>query len=208
MAALLKLLERRGFTGAPRYLGQEGDADLLSFIPGTVPARFGVWSDLQVQAAASLLRGLHDATRGSDLAGRCDVVCHHDPGPNNVVFQNGLPAAFIDFAEAAPGSRLEDVAYLAWTWTISSKESTPLPHQAEQVRLVADAYGLEPPERHVLVDCILERQARNVRFWADFQTRREATPANASQIADCIAWSRREHSYLFTHRNAFDHALV
>ncbi|WP_026932381.1 hypothetical protein [Glycomyces tenuis] len=57
MAALLELLERRGFTGAPRYLGQDGGADVLSFIPGTVPVRFGVWSDRQVQAAASLLRG-------------------------------------------------------------------------------------------------------------------------------------------------------
>jgi hypothetical protein len=208
MAALLELLERRGFTGAPRYLGQDGGVDLLSFIPGTVPERFGVWSDIQVQAAASLLRGLHDATRGSDLAGRCDVVCHHDPGPNNVVFQDGLPAAFIDFAEAAPGSRLEDVAYLAWTWSISSKESMSLPRQTEQVRLIANAYGLEPAERHALVDCILERQARNVRFWADYQARPEAAPATTSQIADRIAWSRREHAYLFTHRDIFDHALT
>jgi Ser/Thr protein kinase RdoA (MazF antagonist) len=208
MAALLELLERRGFTGAPRYLGQDGGADLLSFIPGTVPARFGVWSDSQVQAAASLLRGMHDATRDSDLAGRYDVVCHHDPGPNNVVFQDGLPAAFIDFAEAAPGSRLEDVAYLAWTWSISSKESLPLHRQAGQVRLVADAYGLEPSERHALVDCILERQARNVRFWAGFQTRPETAPATTSQIADRIEWSRREHAYLFTHRDSFDQVLT
>lgn len=208
MAALLELLERQGYTGAPKYLGQEDGADLLSFIPGTVPARFGVWSDSQVQAAASLLRDMHDATRDSDLAGRYDVVCHHDPGPNNVVFQDGLPAAFIDFAEAAPGSRLEDVAYMAWTWSISSKKSMSLPRQAEQVRLVADAYGLEPSERHVLADCILERQARNVRFWAAFQARPETAPATTSQIADRIEWSRHEHAYLFTHRDIFDHALT
>jgi Ser/Thr protein kinase RdoA (MazF antagonist) len=208
MASLLGLLEDRGFAGAPRYLGQGDGADLLSFIPGTVPARFGVWSDSQVRAAASLLRAMHDATRGSDLAGRFDVVCHHDPGPNNVVFQDGLPMAFIDFAEVAPGSRLEDVAYMAWTWSIASKESMPLPRQAEQVRLVADAYGLEPAERRVLVDCILERQARNVRFWAAFLARPEAAPAAASQLTDRIDWSRREHAYLFTHREIFDRTLT
>jgi Ser/Thr protein kinase RdoA (MazF antagonist) len=207
MASLLDLLERQGFTGAPRYLGQDDGADLLSFIPGTVPARFQVWTDDQIQAAASLLRALHDATRGSDLAERYDVVCHHDPGPNNVVFQDDLPAAFIDFAEAAPGSRLEDVAYMAWTWSISSKETQPLPRQAAQVRLIADTYGLEPAERRVLVDCILERQARNVRFWAEFQADPETAPATPAQVADRIAWSRREHAYLFAHRESFDQAL-
>jgi len=207
MAALLELLEHQGFTGAPRYLGQSDGADLLSFIPGTVPARFQAWSDDQVRAAASLLRAMHDATRGSDLAGRFDVVCHHDPGPNNVVFQGGLPAAFIDFAEAAPGGRLEDVAYLAWTWSISAKESLPLPRQAEQVRLIADAYGLEAAERRVLVDCVLERQARNVRFWAQFQVYPETASATTEQLVERIDWSRREHAYLFTHRDRFDRAL-
>lgn len=208
MASLLELLERRGFTGAPRYLGQEDGADLLSFIPGTVPARFGTWSDKQVRTAASLLRAMHDATRGSDLAGRFDVVCHHDPGPNNTVFQDGLPTAFIDFAEAAPGSRLEDVAYLAWTWSISSKESMSPPRQAEQVRLVTDGYGLEPAERHALVDCVLERQARNVRFWTDFEAGPGTAPATTAQLTDRIEWSRREHAYLFTHREVFDRALT
>jgi Ser/Thr protein kinase RdoA (MazF antagonist) len=208
MASLLDLLERQGFTGAPRYLGQDDGADLLTFIPGMVPARFQVWADDQIQAAASLLRALHDATRGSDLAGRYDVVCHHDPGPNNVVFQDGVPAAFIDFAEAAPGSRLEDVAYMAWTWSISSKEMQPLQRQAEQVRLIADTYGLEPAERRVLVDAILERQARNARFWAEFQAKPETAPAEPAQIAGRIAWSRREHAFVFTHRDVFDRALT
>jgi Ser/Thr protein kinase RdoA (MazF antagonist) len=208
MASLLDLLARQGFSGAPTYLGQDDGADLLSYIPGTVPSRFQVWSDAQIHAAASLLRALHDATRGSDLAGRYDVVCHHDPGPNNVVFQNDLPVAFIDFAEAAPGSRLEDVAYMAWTWSISSKETQPLPRQAEQVRLIADAYGLEPAERRVLVDCILERQARNVRFWAEFQANPEIAPATPGQMNDRIEWSRREHAYVFAHRELFDQALA
>lgn len=208
MVALLRLLERQGFDGAPKYLGRTDEADLLSFIPGEVPARFGVWSDDQVRAAAVLLRRLHDATRGSDLAGRFDVVCHHDPGPNNAVIQDGVPVAFIDFAEAAPGGRLEDVAYLAWTWSIASKQTLPLGRQAAQVRLIADAYGLETAERHVLVDCILERQARNVRFWAEFQVKPASAPATLGQLADRIAWSRREHAFVAEHRDVFDRALT
>jgi Ser/Thr protein kinase RdoA (MazF antagonist) len=208
MAALLELLEERGFQGAPRYLGRSDGADLLSFIPGEVPARFRPWSDAQVAAAAALLRSMHDATRGSVLAGRFDVVCHHDPGPNNMVFQGGMPMVFIDFAEAAPGSRLEDVAYMAWTWAVSSKAVVPLRHQAEQVRLIAVTYGLEAAERRALVDCILERQARNVRFWAEFQARPAIAPAGPEELADRIAWSRREHDFVHQHRDVFDAALA
>ncbi|NUQ88892.1 MAG: phosphotransferase [Glycomyces artemisiae] len=207
MGSLLELLERQGFAGAPRFLGRAGGADVLSFVPGEVPARFRAWSDAQVRAAAELLRGMHDATRGSELAGRFEVVCHHDPGPNNAVFRGGLPVAFIDFAEAAPGSRLEDVAYLAWTWSISSKEFMAPDRQAEQVRLIADAYGLGVVERRVLVDCVLERQSRNVRFWAGFLAAPEAAPAGVEEMSDRIAWSRREHDYLSERRDVFDRAL-
>ncbi|WP_197717280.1 phosphotransferase [Glycomyces terrestris] len=208
MAALLLLLEERGFTGAPRYLGRSAGADLLSYLPGDVPARFQTWSDAQVAAAAALLRAMHDATRGSALAGRFDVVCHHDPGPNNAVFRDGVPVAFIDFAEAAPGGRLEDVAYLAWTWAVASQRTVPVRRQAEQVRLVADAYGLEPAERAVLVDCILERQSRNVRFWTEFPARAGAAAATAAEIGERIAWSRREHAFTHAHREVFDAALA
>lgn len=208
MAELLSLLEERGFEGAPRYLGRDDGADLLGFIPGEVPARFQPWADEQVRAAAVLLRAMHEATRGSVLAGRFDVVCHHDPGPNNVVFRDGIPVAFIDFAEAAPGSPLEDVAYLAWTWSIASTQAKPLPEQAHQVRLIADAYGLAPAEQHALIDCVLERQSRNVRFWSEFLARPETAPATVEQINDRIAWSRREHAFVVAHREVFDSALA
>jgi Ser/Thr protein kinase RdoA (MazF antagonist) len=208
MASLLALFEQHGFAGAPKYLGQEEGADILSFIPGEVPARFQPWADDQVRAAAKLLRQMHDATCGSDLAGRFDVVCHHDPGPNNMVFQDGLPVAFIDFAEAAPGSRLEDVGYMAWTWSISSKQAVPLREQAAQVRLIADAYGLEVAERHALVDCVLERQSRNVRFWAEFLARPAIAPAAPELLISRIEWSRREHAFVNQHRDVFDQALA
>ena len=206
-SGLLTLLERRNFGGAPRFLGRTGGMDVLSFIPGEVPARFRRWSDHQVRAAALLLRGMHDATRGSELAGRFDVVCHHDPGPNNTVFRDDVPVAFIDFDEAAPGSPLEDVAFLAWTWSISSTRPEPPQEQARQVRLAADAYGLGEAERHVLVDCVLERQSRNVRFWARFLARPRTAPAPPDVLADRIGWSRREHAFVHRHREVFDRAL-
>ncbi|MFE0138463.1 phosphotransferase [Streptomyces sp. NPDC059037] len=208
MASLLKIFEQQNFRGAPKYLGQVDGKDILTYIDGDVPAKFQPWSDDQVRAAARLLREMHDATRGSNLAGRFDVVCHHDPGPNNAVFQNGIPVAFIDFEQAAAGGRLEDVAYMAWTWSISSKQVMALADQAAQVRLIADVYGLEEAERRALADCILERQSRNVRFWAECLAHPETAPAAPDVLADRIAWSKREHRFVYAHREVFDRALA
>ncbi|MGI5292838.1 phosphotransferase family protein [Nonomuraea polychroma] len=208
VAALLTLFEQKRFDGAPRYLGQIDGMDILSYLPGDVPARFRTWSDEQVAAAGSLLRSMHEATRGSELAGRCPVVCHHDVGPNNAVFRGEEPVAFIDFDTAAPGSPLEDFGYMAWTWCISSKQTTAVDHQAAQVRILADAYGLERPERSVVVDCILERQSRNARFWAEFLAASDTASTSPEVIDARIVWSRREHSFTYTHREVFDNALV
>ena len=207
-AALLGLLHARGFDGAPRYLRREGATDILEFLPGEVPERFHTWSNQQVSAAGTLLRSFHDATRGSDLAGRFPVVCHHDPGPNNVVFRDGLPVALIDFDTAAPGSPLEDLGYMAWTFCVTAKPTASVVEdQAAQVRVLADAYGLDDRGRGALVDSILERQIRNARFWAEQGLAPGGGPASAETIAQRIAWSRREHAFVCAHRQIFDDAL-
>ncbi|HEX4224680.1 MAG TPA: phosphotransferase [Pseudonocardiaceae bacterium] len=75
-------------------------------------------SDLVRHAGRRDRHAMHDASRDSGLVGRHPVVCHHDPGPNNVVFRDDELVAFINFDTAAPGSPLEDLGYLAWTWCI------------------------------------------------------------------------------------------
>lgn len=205
--SLLTHFEEQGFDGAPRFVGQCGRSDLFSYIPGDVPDRFRIWADRQVAAAGALLRKMHDATRGSELAGRWPIVCHHDPGPNNAVFRDGLPVAWIDFDTAAPGEPIEDVAHAAWTWCIASRQAASVRRQAEQVRVMADAYGLGAVERSVLVDAILERQSRNVRFWAAIQT--SGVPmVDRSVIADRITWSREEAAFVADHRRVFDGQLT
>jgi Ser/Thr protein kinase RdoA (MazF antagonist) len=50
-----------------------------------------------VAAAGELLRGFHDATGGSALAGEQETVCHRDAGPHNMLFGDDyLPYALID----------------------------------------------------------------------------------------------------------------
>lgn len=209
-AALLQHLERAGFSGAPRYLGldEQGRAT-FSHIAGHVPAKFQYFADVQVRAAATLLRAFHDATRGSGLAGNRMVVCHHDPGPNNVVFQDGRPVALIDFDMARPGDPLEDVGYMAWTWCVSSKPARgPVARQAAQVRLLADAYGLGAAQRLQLVDAMLACQARNIAFWSQrLGASADALGTTAAQLLDRIDWSQGEMAYTALHRAAFMAAL-
>lgn len=197
-ARLLRHLEAVGFTGAPRYLGQdERGRDVFSYIDGWVPAKFQQFADGQVADAGRLLKAFHDATRASVLVSGEAVICHHDAGPNNVVFQNGRPVAFIDFDMAAPGPALDDLGYMAWTWCVSSKAGRPpASEQARQVRLLADAYVLQEDEREQLLDAMLERQRRNVRFWMDRRAAGDGMhPISAAQIVDRIEWSKRELAY-------------
>ncbi|WP_338033970.1 aminoglycoside phosphotransferase family protein [Kribbella albertanoniae] len=155
---------------------------------------FQRWQNEQIAAFGVLLRAFHDATRSAPHR----VICHHDPGPNNTIFRDNLPVALIDFDTAEPGSPLEDLGYAAWTWCIASKHNDPT-RQAAQVRVLADAYGLTQLQRGALVDAILERQSRNVRFWTE--TTAQVTP---QQRADRITWSRQEHAFTTTNRHTFD----
>jgi aminoglycoside phosphotransferase (APT) family kinase protein len=188
--ALLVALERRGFAGAPRFLGRDDRGrDVLSWVPGDVVPRWRRFPDDAVHAAGALLRAFHDATDG--------VVCHGDPGPHNAIFRDGQPVVWIDFDLAGPGDPLADVAYAAWSWCLSSKpERGPLEAQVAQVRALCDGYRL--PDRQRLVDAILARLDVNVAFWA--------ARVDDPRADEIVAWTRRERAFVLAGRAAF-HAL-
>jgi hypothetical protein len=77
---------------------------------------------------------------------------------------------------------LEDFGYMTWTWCISSKRTVAAEKQAKQVRILADAYGLDRTERDVVIDCLLEHQSRNARFWAEHLAAPETAPADTDVI--------------------------
>ena len=209
VADLLRLLDEKGVTWAPRYLGRdELNRDILSYISGLTIAKWQRFADEQVRGAARLLREVHDATRGSLLAARHSVVCHHDPGPNNAIFESEKPIAFIDFDFAAPGEPLEDLGYMAWSWCVSSKaERGPASEQARQVRVLADAYGLEAATRPALIDAMLERQSRNARFWAEQLRSSEVIPSTPEKMRERVDWSEREFAYVVHNRALFSESL-
>ena len=205
-AMLLSHLARAGFDGAPRFLGSdELGRDILTFLPGDVPAKWRAFTDDEVATAGVLLRRFHDASRAlAERLGGGPVVCHNDSGPNNTVFRDGRPVAFIDFDFAAIGDPLEDVGYLAWSWCISSKPARgDAASQARQVRVLAEAYGLSADQRGRLLGAIEERFVRNERFCAERGSPVIAGPS----LAEVAAWTSAEKAFVRRFRHVFADAL-
>jgi GrpB-like predicted nucleotidyltransferase (UPF0157 family) len=145
-AELLRHLEDVGFDGAPRFLGQdEQGRHILTFVEGEVPSdcRSSLWTDEEIAAAMELLRRFHDATAGSGLADPEEAVCHNDYGPWNLVWRGGSPVAIIDFDNAAPGPRLDDIGYAAWKFLNLGLVDLPVMEQRRRLRVLAESYRIE-----------------------------------------------------------------
>jgi Phosphotransferase enzyme family len=165
--ALLRWFERRGWGGAPRFLGiDERGREVLSFIDGHV-----AWEPVQPPSVTSeaslarvgvLIREFHDLTAGTPLAAGAEVVCHNDLSPKNTVYRDvgrGLaPTAFIDWDIAAPGRRIHDIAHVCWQYLgLGAGLSDPVV-AGRRMRLICDAYGLA--DRSGLLETIMWWQDR------------------------------------------------
>jgi aminoglycoside phosphotransferase (APT) family kinase protein len=143
---LLCYLEAVGFGGAPRLLGvDEKGREILTYVEGEVPHYQGAYSlsDARLANVAALIRRFHDATAGSALAAGAEIVAHNELGPHNTVFVGDEPVAFIDWDDAAPGTRLFDLANAVWSFADVGEEGGPVVEQARRIRLMCDAYGWE-----------------------------------------------------------------
>jgi aminoglycoside phosphotransferase (APT) family kinase protein len=191
---VLRLLELAGFDGAPRFIGiDEQGRERLSYLPGWVPSDLdqGAWRDEQLVAATDLLRGVHDALAGSQLAGQQETICHNDLGPCNTVHAtDGVPYAFIDWDTAAPGPRINDLAHAIWRWAIvSDTDELPLDEQIRRVGLMNEVYGRFDTAN--LLDAISVAQQHVI--------------AHAEQRGDRAAscWHRGERDWFNAHRDRF-----
>jgi hypothetical protein len=173
--ALLRHLDASGFAGAPRVLGiDEQGREILTFLPGEIGFLPFLWNDAAVDAAARLLRALHDATvawtpppdatwRFIDPDPACrEVICHNDFAPYNLVCADRQPYALIDYDEAGPGSRLRDVAFgaywfapLSWSSDLASKSDHDMQQDHHRLRLFCASYGV--PVSAALFDMVDQR---------------------------------------------------
>ncbi len=186
LEALLCLLAARGFDGAPRHLGVDASGRvMLTFLEGEVPGDLGHFEDAQLEAAAQLLRAFHDATEGSALVpAGAEVICHNDFGPPNAVFSGGLPWAMIDFDTAAPGTRLWDLGYSAFSWLDLGDREYSGPEQIRRLRLFTSAYGHAACTPELVAVHAVARQTSLAAHG-----RRIGDAAMADWAAACGAWT-------------------
>lgn len=159
--ALLDACASAGIPEVPRVLGTDGRGrEVLSFIPGDTMSELPpeqVWSRDLLVAAAQVLRRIHDATEG--LVGNAtvwrqpdhpprEVICHNDFAPYNLIVRDGSLVGVIDVDMASPGSRLWDVAYLAYRLAPFADDAHGFEAAAhgqpeERVALLVRAYGAD-----------------------------------------------------------------
>jgi Ser/Thr protein kinase RdoA (MazF antagonist) len=159
---VLALLAELGLDVAPRYLGSdEQGRETFSYLEGEVPDELDAgFSDATLASAARLIRRYHDATAGSTLADGCEIVCHNDLSPCNFVFRAGVPVGIIDFDNAAPGARLDDLGYALFLWLNIGSDSPAAAKQARRIKIFCDAYGV--PAGAEIVDAIAAAVAGNI----------------------------------------------
>jgi len=143
---VLRRLESASIAGMPRWLGSDAQGrDVLSYQHGDTGHDRDTWSDEQLSALARLVRSMHDALAGSPEAGDAETVCHNDIAPWNVIVEGDLPTGLIDFDDAAPGRRVEDVAYLAWVFCGLGPGGPSVAEQSRRIEHVCAAYAVGSP---------------------------------------------------------------
>jgi hypothetical protein len=158
--AVLRHLERMGFTGAPRALGRdEQGRQVLEYIEGPLAHASPSMTAAGLGRVGRLVRDLHEALDSFEppadarwevaiAPDREELVCHHDLAPWNLVLGTER-WVFIDWDGAGPGSRLWDLAYTAQSFTPLQAGGEPS-QDASRLRALVDGYGADRAQRQQL----------------------------------------------------------
>ena len=167
--ALLQHLEHTGFEGAPRAFGtDEHGRQILEFVHGAMWDRSKSPKPEDLYRAGLLMRRLHDSIASFELPEAAqwerlsipdgaEIICHNDLAPWNLVCGTDR-WVFIDWDNAAPGTRLWDIAWSA----ISFPPLVPggdLTVAAEAVRALCEGYRVDRADYGLLV-ALMARRAR------------------------------------------------
>jgi Phosphotransferase enzyme family len=226
---LLTHLEAVDYPGAPQFQGFDDQGrEILTFIEGHVPsgANPDVVTELALEDVGRLMRRLHTVSAEFNLPPELSwhfeslsgpaphVVCHHDLSPKNTVFRDGRAVAFIDWDMATPEAAIHDVIHAAWQFVpLVSDEScrrqgwAQPPDRGRRLRILLDAYGLEPGERAGLAVQVAERTtitASGIEHLA-----REGTPAFRRLVDDDVpAMIRQDGAWILAHAETLDSAIL
>ncbi|MCG5216588.1 phosphotransferase [Streptosporangium soli] len=190
---LLAHLESKGFPGAPRPLGFDGEGrEVLSYLEGETVGSAKPWP-AWVHAAGTLdevarwLRAYHDAVadfvpspeavwrQGGRWAPGL-IIGHNDAAPYNAVRRDGRLAGFFDWDFAGPVTPEWDLAFVAFSWVplharsvVVAEGFTDFAARPLRFRRLLDAYGWagRPAELLDVVRGRVKAHAEGIRERAD-----------------------------------------
>ena len=145
---LLLWLEQQGFAFAPRFLGvDEQGRDILTYLEGEIWSGSGATlSDTLLVQAAQVIRRYHDLTAHCPLAQGQEIVAHYELGPHNTIFQENRLIGLIDWDDAAPGTRLRDLANAVYNYVDAGHwANQTADEQARRIHLMCTVYGWDDP---------------------------------------------------------------
>jgi hypothetical protein len=165
--AFLFYLRNAGYAGCPQAFGvDEQGRQVLEFIPGTKVHENGHNAIIDLFHVGVLIRAFHDASASYQAAANAiwnpliasdgnEIVCHNDLAPWNLII-GPERWAFIDWDNAAPGTRLWDLAWAAVSFP-PVETNRSLPGVAKEIRAIGQGYGLDPTEYHPLIATMIAR---------------------------------------------------
>ncbi len=172
---LLLFLEEKGIQ-VPHPLGIENGQEMLTFVEGEFVHPYK-WTDEALFAVGEMVARLHRAARDfsgcpedkwkpwylREIGKNPPVYGHGDIAPWNMVTENGIPKALIDWEYAGPIDPVVELCRVCWLFPqlvdddLAALYDLPdAQKRAEQVRMICDGYGLSRSQRHSIVEGILE----------------------------------------------------
>lgn len=190
---LLRHLERRGFTGAPKALGVDGEGrEMLTHLQGQTVGLSEPWpawthSHEALTDVGRWLRDYHSAV--ADYVPPRDalwregqrwkpgrIVGHGDAAPYNAVWNDTGLVGFIDWDNAGPVTEADDLAWVAFSWTplharavVLREGFTAFDERRSRLERLLVAYGWRGTLEDVLtrVDARILRQVEIMRATAE-----------------------------------------
>lgn len=121
-----------------------------------------------------------------------NACCTATPG-HNTISRNGQPVAFIDWDAARPGSRIDELGFLAWTWCIQADGQVPIRVQAEHMRHLRDGYG--DFEAVDVLDAVIRAQQSTATHESEVLNDAHRSATRQAWAHEAINWANTDRAF-------------
>jgi hypothetical protein len=222
---LLQHLADEGFDAAPRPVdgGFAPDGrEQLSFIEGVSPHPLA-WTAESLWQIGRHVANLHRIASqfaperpswrpwfARSLPGSMAVIGHGDLGPWNIIANDDLSVAFIDWDNAGPVDALWELAQVVWLNAHLHDDDVAVLNQlappvdrARHAAIILDGYGLAKADRKGFVDKMIEfaiRSARDEAISSQIGPETASPSPNGFPLLWAVTWRARSAAWMLDHR--------